>query len=63
MKLTTKIAGLAAALAVVLALPGAALAQIKVGVTVAATGSAAALGVPARNTFTELWPRRSPARS
>jgi branched-chain amino acid transport system substrate-binding protein len=57
MKLTTKIAGLAAALAVVLALPGAALAQIKVGVTVAATGSAAALGVPARNTFTELWPK------
>ena len=41
----------------VLALPGAALAQIKVGVTVAATGSAAALGVPARNTFTELWPK------
>ncbi len=57
MKLTTKIAGLAAALAAVLALPGAALAQIKVGVTVAATGSAAALGVPARNTFTELWPK------
>ena len=57
MKLTMKIAGLAAALAAVLALPGAALAQIKVGVTVAATGSAAALGVPARNTFTELWPK------
>ena len=38
-------------------LPGTALAQIKVGVTVAATGSAAALGVPARNTFTELWPK------
>ena len=57
MKLTTKIAGLAVALAAVLALPGAALAQIKVGVTVAATGSAAALGVPARNTFTELWPK------
>ena len=57
MKLTTKIAGLAAALAAVLALPGAAVAQIKVGVTVAATGSAAALGVPARNTFTELWPK------
>ena len=34
-----------------------AFAQIKVGVTVAATGSAAALGVPARNTFTELWPK------
>jgi len=57
MKLTTKIVGLAAALGAALALPGAALAQIKVGVTVAATGSAAALGVPARNTFTELWPK------
>ena len=57
MKLTRKIVGLAAALAAALALPGAALAQIKVGVTVAATGSAAALGVPARNTFTELWPK------
>lgn len=57
MKLTTKIVGLAAALAAALALPSAALAQIKVGVTVAATGSAAALGVPARNTFTELWPK------
>ena len=57
MKLTTKIAGLAAALAAAQALPGAALAQIKVGVTVAATGSAAALGVPARNTFIELWPK------
>jgi branched-chain amino acid transport system substrate-binding protein len=57
MKLTTKIVGVAAALAAALALPGAALAQIKVGVTVAATGSAAALGVPARNTFTELWPK------
>lgn len=57
MKLRTKIVGLAAALAAALALPGAGLAQIKVGVTVAATGSAAALGVPARNTFTELWPK------
>jgi branched-chain amino acid transport system substrate-binding protein len=57
MKVTTKIVGLAAALAAALALPGTALAQIKVGVTVAATGSAAALGVPARNTFTELWPK------
>ena len=46
-----------AAVVAVLALPGAALAQIKVGVRVAATGSAAALGVPARNTFTELWPK------
>ena len=57
MRLTTKIVGLAAVLAAALALPGTALAQIKVGVTVAATGSAAALGVPARNTFTELWPK------
>ncbi len=38
-------------------LPQAALAEIKVGVTIAATGSAAALGVPAKNTFTELWPK------
>lgn len=57
MKLTTHILGLAAALAAALALPGSALADIKVGVTVAATGSAAALGVPARNTFIELWPK------
>lgn len=57
MKLTTQILGLTAALAAALALPGAALADIKVGVTVAATGSAAALGVPARNTFIELWPK------
>ena len=57
MKRDTKIVGMAAVLAAALAFPGAALAQIKVGVTVAATGSAAALGVPARNTFTELWPK------
>ena len=56
MKRDTKFAGMAAMLAAALAFPGTALAQIKVGVTVAATGSAAALGVPARNTFTELWP-------
>jgi branched-chain amino acid transport system substrate-binding protein len=43
--------------AAALALPQAALAEIKVGVTIAATGSAAALGGPARNTFTELWPK------
>jgi branched-chain amino acid transport system substrate-binding protein len=48
---------LAAVVAAALALPQAALAEIKVGVTIAATGSAAALGVPARNTFTELWPK------
>ena len=57
MKRDTKIVGMAAVLAAALAFPGTALAQIKVGVTVAATGSAAALGVPARNTFTELWPK------
>jgi len=57
MKLRTKFVGLATVLAAALALPGAGFAQIKVGVTVAATGSAAALGVPARNTFTELWPK------
>jgi branched-chain amino acid transport system substrate-binding protein len=57
MKLKTHagIAGLA--LAAALVLPQAALAEIKVGVTIAATGSAAALGVPAKNTFTELWPK------
>ena len=47
----------AAIVAAALALPQAALAEIKVGVTIAATGSAAALGVPARNTFTELFPK------
>ena len=46
----------AAVVAAALALPQAALAEIKVGVTIAATGSAAALGVPARNTFAELFP-------
>jgi branched-chain amino acid transport system substrate-binding protein len=48
---------LAAVAAVALASPLAALAEIKVGVTIAATGSAAALGGPARNTFTELFPK------
>jgi branched-chain amino acid transport system substrate-binding protein len=57
MKRDTKMVGVAAVLAAALAFPGTALAQIKVGITVAATGSAAALGVPARNTFTELWPK------
>ena len=56
MKLTAHVVGLASVLAVALA-PATALAQIKVGVTVAATGSAAALGVPARNTFVDLWPK------
>jgi branched-chain amino acid transport system substrate-binding protein len=48
---------LAAVVATALALPHAAVADIKVGVTIAATGTAAALGVPARNTFTELFPK------
>jgi branched-chain amino acid transport system substrate-binding protein len=48
---------LAAIVAAALALPHAAVAEIKVGVTIAATGTAAALGVPARNTFTELFPK------
>jgi branched-chain amino acid transport system substrate-binding protein len=43
--------------AAALVLPQAALAEIKVGVSIAATGSASALGVPARNTFTELFPK------
>jgi branched-chain amino acid transport system substrate-binding protein len=47
---------LAAAHVAMLALPQAALAEVKVGVSIAATGSASALGVPARNTFTELFP-------
>ncbi|MBX9590424.1 MAG: ABC transporter substrate-binding protein [Hyphomonadaceae bacterium] len=57
MQTSSKIIRLAILLAAALALPGTALAEIKVGVTVAATGSAAALGVPARNTFTQLWPK------
>jgi branched-chain amino acid transport system substrate-binding protein len=44
-------------MAAALALPQAALAEVKVGVTIAATGSAAALGDPARKTFNELWPK------
>jgi branched-chain amino acid transport system substrate-binding protein len=47
---------LAAIAAVALAVPQAALAEVKVGVSIAATGSASALGVPAKNTFTELFP-------
>ena len=57
MKLALKAWPLAAVVAAALALPQAALAEIKVGVTIAATGSAAALGGPARNTFTELFPK------
>jgi branched-chain amino acid transport system substrate-binding protein len=47
----------AAVAAVALALPQTALAEVKVGVSIAATGPASALGVPARNTFTELFPK------
>ena len=57
MKLTQRVLGLGLLLGVAFAVPGAAQAEVKVGVTIAATGSAAALGVPARNTFTELWPK------
>ena len=57
MKLALRTWPLAAVVVAVLALPQAAMAEIKVGVTIAATGSAAALGGPARNTFTELFPK------
>ena len=57
MKLALRTWPLAAVVVAVLALPQAALAEIKVGVTIAATGSAAALGGPARNAFTELFPK------
>src|SRR5262245_866779 len=57
MKLALRNWRLAAIMATALAMPQAAQAEIKVGVTIAATGSAAALGGPARNTFTELWPK------
>jgi len=57
MKLAPTTWPVAAIMAAALALPQAALAEIKVGVTIAATGSAAALGGPARNTFTELFPK------
>lgn len=53
MKQFLPLAALAAAL---LAVTGAAQAQIKVGVTVSATGPAASLGIPERNTFT-IMPR------
>jgi branched-chain amino acid transport system substrate-binding protein len=43
--------------AVALTLPQAALGEVKVGVSIAATGPASALGVPARNTFIELFPK------
>jgi branched-chain amino acid transport system substrate-binding protein len=53
----TSLAGLLSlALAGDLAWPQVALAEIKVGATIAATGPAAGVGVPAQNTFA-LWPR------
>jgi branched-chain amino acid transport system substrate-binding protein len=55
MTFTRKLLGSTAVLAGALALSQAALAEVKVGVTIAATGPAAALGVPAKNTFA-LWP-------
>ncbi len=51
---TSSLAGLALATAALM--PQAALADVKVGVTITATGPGAALGVPAKNTF-ELWPK------
>jgi branched-chain amino acid transport system substrate-binding protein len=57
MKLRSLAAFAALGVSTAFVLPQAALAEIKVGVTIAATGSAAALGVPAKNTFTELWPK------
>ena len=50
-----KLAKLALALAVPLALAGAAQADINIGVTLSATGPAASLGIPEKNTF-ELLP-------
>ncbi len=55
MKSISKLLSSAAAFAGAIVLSQAALAEIKVGVTIAATGPAAALGVPAKNTFA-LWP-------
>jgi branched-chain amino acid transport system substrate-binding protein len=55
MKRTTKVLGAAALLGGAMAMSHAATAEVKVGVTIAATGPAAALGVPAKNTFA-LWP-------
>lgn len=48
----------AVAAAVALSLPLIASAQVKVGVTIAATGPAASLGIPERNTVA-LLPRKS----
>src|SRR5262249_32091264 len=60
MRLSSKHWYLAAVAAAALALPQAALAEIKVGVTIAATGSAAPLGGPARDTLTRPLPTEIP---
>lgn len=57
MKHLLKGAGAASVLVAALALSQPAQAELKIGVTIAATGSAAVLGVPAKNTFTELFPK------
>lgn len=57
MRLNWKNSVAAFALAAAFSAATPALADIKVGVTIAATGSAAALGVPAKNAFTELFPK------
>lgn len=49
------LAGLASALALTVALTGAAQADVTIGVTISTTGPGAALGIPIRNTIT-LWP-------
>jgi branched-chain amino acid transport system substrate-binding protein len=48
-------AAVASAVALSLGLPGAALADITIGVTLSSTGSGAALGIPMRNSLA-LWP-------
>ena len=57
MKLTGTCVGFAALVLAAALLPQAALADITVGVTIPATGNAAALGVPGKKAFTELWPK------
>jgi branched-chain amino acid transport system substrate-binding protein len=57
MKLSMSMIALACAVAAIPVLTLPARAEIKVGVTIPATGSAAALGVPGKNAFTELFPK------
>ncbi|MCQ9616910.1 ABC transporter substrate-binding protein [Paenalcaligenes niemegkensis] len=54
MQLATSVRRTVLAGAIALALPMAAMAQVKVGITVAATGPAASLGIPERNTVSLL---------